>query len=374
MKVHIRKRKGKKTNTSNLYLEIYRGYTLKPDGTTRANRERTKLDYFLYDNPKSPTERSHNKLVNRQVEAIKGEKLKELLNGKYGFKSQTKGKVNFIEYFDKLCQKRYESKGNYGNWDSVLKHLEKYCGVNVAFESIDIRFCEGFKDYLQNKAKTKSGKNLSHNSVNSYFCKLRASLNEAVEEGIIRANPSKKVSIPKTKQNKREFLTEEEIVKLNDTECRYDVLKRAFLFSCLTGLRWSDIHNLEWKDVRKEDDNWKIVFTQKKTKDLQYHYINKKAKEFLGEPVEGHKRVFVGLRYSSYMNTALSQWMLRAGITKDITFHCARHSYATLLLTKGTDLFTVSKLLGHSEIRTTQIYANIIDQKKIDAVNTLDIL
>jgi site-specific recombinase XerD len=71
------------------------------------------------------------------------------------------------------------------------------------------------------------------------------------------------------------------------------------------------------------------------------------------------------------MNTALMQWCLRAGITKHITFHCGRHTFATLQLTLGTDLFTVSKLLGHSEIRTTQIYAKVIDKKKIEAVNTI---
>lgn len=369
---HIRERK-RKNGTIGLYLEIYSGYSKTSTGKIQPKRKRETLDYFLYENPKGIDQRSHNKEVKRKVEAIKGQTLKDLLNNKYGFHSETKGKINFIQYFEKLTNNRLNSKGNYGNWDSVLKHLKNYKGDNIAFENIDLEFCKGFKEHLT-KTKTKAGKVLSNNSVSSYFNKFRASLNQAVEDGIILTNPAKKVSIPKVIEHQREFLTEDEVKKLAETECRYDVLKRAFLFSCLTGLRWADVQKLEWKELLKEGENWKIVFHQKKTKGLQYHYIPKNAQQLLGEPIEEHKRVFVGLNYSSYMNTALSQWMLRAGITKNITFHCARHTYACILLEKDVDLYTVSKLMGHSEIRTTQIYAKILDKKKIKAVNNLDIL
>ncbi len=373
MNVHIRERKGKNPDIINLYLEIYKGYTKKANGKTKANRERKKLDYFLYTKPKTPSQKSHNKDVKRKIEAIRGQTLNELLNKKYGFKSETNGRINFIEYFDKLTQERYKSKGNYGNWDSVLKHLKNYAGDNISFDSIDVKFCEGFKDYLENMAKTKSAKSLSSNSVSSYFGKFRASLNQAVDDDIMIQNPARKVSIPKVIESERVFLTIEEVKKLFNTECRYDVLKRAFLFSCITGLRWSDVQKLEWSQFQKDGKNWKIVFHQKKTKELQYHILNKKAIELIGKPIEGHERVFVGLRYSSYMNVALAKWMLQAGITKHVTFHSARHTFATMLLTKGVEIYTVSKLLGHSEIRTTQIYGKIIDQKKIEAVESIDI-
>lgn len=74
------------------------------------------------------------------------------------------------------------------------------------------------------------------------------------------------------------------------------------------------------------------------------------------------------------MNVALTQWMCKAGITKHITFHCGRHTYATYLLTQGEDIYTVSKLLGHRELKTTQVYAKVIDQKKRDAVNSFNTL
>lgn len=370
--VSIRERK-RKGGIIGLYLEIYRGYTTTEKGNIKPTRKRQTLDYFLYENPKNASQRSHNKEVKRKVEAIKGQTLKELINNKYGFTSETKVKLDFLKYFEKLTNERLSSKGNYGNWDSVLKHLKKYVGNNISFESVDTEFCKGFKEYLE-KATTKSGSKLSNNSITSYFNKFRASLNQAIEDEIILSNPAQKISIPKVIEQEREFLTEEEVKRLSETECRYEVLKRAFLFSCLTGLRWADVQKLEWNQLKKEADGWKIVFHQQKTKGLQYQYIPDQAKNLLKKPIEGHERIFVGLRYSSYMNTALSQWMLKARITKNITFHCARHTYACMLLEKGVDIYTVSKLLGHKEVRTTQIYAKILDKGKANAVKTLNIL
>jgi len=87
-----------------------------------------------------------------------------------------------------------------------------------------------------------------------------------------------------------------------------------------------------------------------------------------GKPDE---RVFIGLKYSSYSNVELSRWMLKAGITKQITFHCARHTFAVLQLTLGTEIYTLSKMLGHSELKTTQIYAKIVDEKIKEGMNKI---
>jgi site-specific recombinase XerD len=91
----------------------------------------------------------------------------------------------------------------------------------------------------------------------------------------------------------------------------------------------------------------------------------------LGEKAEPIERVFKGLKYSAWHNIKLQQWVMRAGISKTITFHCARHTYATLQLTLGTDIYTVSKLLGHKDLKTTQVYAKIIDDKKKEAANKI---
>src|SRR5690606_640293 len=148
--------------------------------------------------------------------------------------------------------------------------------------------------------------------------------------------------------------------------------KRAFLFGCLTGLRWSDIQKLKWSEVQKTDNGMRIVFNQKKTKELQYLDISDQAVELLGERKgKPDDRVFVGLQYSAYMNLELKKWVMKAGITKEITFHCSRHTFATLQLTHGTEIYTVSKLLGHKHLQTTEIYSKIIDEKKREAVNKI---
>lgn len=173
------------------------------------------------------------------------------------------------------------------------------------------------------------------------------------------------------KDSQREFLTFDEVQALANTDCKYNVLKRAFLFSCLTGLRWSDIYKLSWNEVRDENDNYRIFFKQQKTDDLEYMYISKQARDLLGDRDYSNPRVFVNLNYGSGTNTELLRWCMKAGITKHITFHCARHTAATLQLEYGADIYTVMKFLGHKDIRTTQIYAHIMDNKMKETANLL---
>ncbi len=373
MKVSLRQRKSAKTDRIKLYLEFYKGYSKGIDGKIVHNREYEKLDYFLYASPKSPALKQHNKENLKAAEAVKAQKLLEIQNGNYGFANTHKINTNFIEYFEKLTRDRLASQGNYGNWDSTLKHLKKFAGENITFKDITPEFVEGFKDYIQNKAKMKSEKLLSTNAALSYFNKLRAALNQAYDDKIINDNPAKRVKGIKQAETKREYLTMEEIQELEKTECRYENLKRAFLFSCFTGLRWSDIQTITWANIKDFQDGYRIEFTQSKTKGVEYLPIHTTALKYLGDRKSDlNERIFSGLMYSSYMNVAITQWMLKAKITKPITFHCARHSYATLLLTRGVDIFTVSKMLGHRELKTTQIYTKVIDQKKQDAVKVFD--
>lgn len=357
MKITIRT-KPLKDDRESLYLDIY-----IPENPLNS-RIRTRLKLFLYKNPKDHLERSHNKETMKLAENIKAKQQIELQNSHYKFNAGNKVKQNFIEYMRKLTEDRKESKGNYGNWYSALKQLIAFKGSNIPFEVIDEEFLEEFKKYLSNE--------LSINSSSSYFNKIRATLNQAFDERIISDNPVKRVRSIKSENPQREYLTEEELKQLFKTECELPSLKSAFLFSSLTGLRWSDIIKLKWEDIRHSNDmGYYVNFRQQKTKQLEYQPINQQAFELLGVKKKKDDIIFKGLKYSAWTNLKLAQWVMKAGITKNITFHCARHTYATLLLTKGSDIYTVSKLLGHSHLKTTEIYTKVIDHKKVDAINLL---
>lgn len=370
MTITLRKRKLKKGRIK-LYLDIYKGYTKSEDGKILSIRDYVELDLYLYEKANNHTKKQHNKQMLQLANSIKAQRELDIQSGKYGFNSKVKSKANFIEYFNKLTEKRFESEGNYGNWKSTLKHLIGYTSEKVCFNEIDEQFCENFKKYLVSKPLKKNGGHLSTSSIASYFNKFRASLKQAVKERIISYNPSTEIKLPKIIEKDRQYLTLEELQRLDKAECRYPVLKRAFLFSCLTGLRFGDVESLTWRQIKIFDNQVKIHHHQEKTKSLEYLDINNQALEYLGKRQNDDDLVFIGLRYSDYVNVALLQWVLRAGITKHITFHCSRHTYATLLLTYDVNLFTVSKLLGHKNIKTTQIYGKIIDKKKREAVNKL---
>ncbi|BAP32628.1 site-specific recombinase XerD [Chryseobacterium sp. StRB126] len=172
-------------------------------------------------------------------------------------------------------------------------------------------------------------------------------------------------------ESQREYLTHSELQKLANTVCKYEVLKKAFIFSCLNGLRWSDINMLVWSEIRDEDGVSRINFHQKKTDRVEYLYISKQARQILGERKSPQERVFKGLKYGVVFNNEIVRWCNRAEISKHITFHSARHTNAELLLENGADIYTVSKRLGHREIRTTAIYAKIVDQKMKEAAEII---
>ena len=370
MKVHLKERLSKKTGKISLYLEIYKGY-IKEEGKIKHIRDYEYLDYFLYEKPKNQVEKQHNAEHLKFAEAVRAQRFLEIQNGTYGFNNVHLLNANFIEYFKKLAEERKESSGNYGNWDSALKQLVKYAGKIVPFKNVTIEFCEGFKEFLLTN-KTKTGKPLAKNSVISYLNKLKAALNQAFDDKIINENPAKRIKNIKPDESNREYLTKEEVKALMETDCRYEVLKRAFLFSCFTGMRWSDINQLTWRYVRKSEDGYRVHFSQKKTKGVEYLDIPDIALEYIGEKGEPDERVFVGLKYSAYMNTALARWVLEAGITKLITFHCARHTYATILLEEDVNIRVIQDMLGHKELRTTLIYAKIIDKKRREAASIFD--
>lgn len=164
------------------------------------------------------------------------------------------------------------------------------------------------------------------------------------------------------------YLTIDEVKQVAQTDCESDLIKRAFLFSCLTGLRKCDIIKLTWGEVTEQSGFTRIIFRQKKTKGQEYLDITPQAAEMLGPRGKAMDEVFKGMPCTSTVNFILKLWMQKAQIDKAITFHCARHTFAVMMLDLGTDIYTVSKLLGHRELTTTQIYAKVLDKNKQAAV------
>lgn len=368
--IRLRRRKMPSGLTS-LYLDIY------------LDGERSYEYLKLYLVPEhSRSDRDRNKQTLLLAEAIKAKRVVELRNGQYGFKSQFAVDTRFFDYYRAMCEKRHggESRGNWGNWYSCLHHLRKYeKRDNITFEDITPEWIQGFKDYLENDAvawghdyrKRIKDKPLARNTKVSYFNKLRACINQAFEERIIPKNPLRGIEGFKDEEGTRMYLTIEEVRKLVATPCDYPQIKSAFLFSCLTGLRRSDVLRLRWGDIYQQGKFTRIIFKQKKTHGQEYLDITPEASKLMGERGNPEDCVFTDIHSPTCTNAVIRLWVARAGIPKDITFHCARHTFATMMLDLGTDIYTVSKLLGHRNLSTTQIYAKVLDKNKQEAVSRI---
>ncbi len=365
MKIKLRRKKISEGKES-LFLEYYKGYTKTPEGKIKHNREFEFLNLYIYTKPKNPFERIENKNNVDFANKILIKRQADINSGKYGIPNTSKLNINFLDYFNSLIAKRNFHR----NWQITYKYLQDYCYPETTFKDIDEKFCEGFLEYL-NKIKTRKGCNLTKNTVYAYFSKFNACLNKAFKEKLILQNPVKYIESAKKQETKREYLTFDEIEALAQTEIKNNLLKRAFLFSCLTGLRWSDISRLKWTDIQNFNGGYRIIFTQKKTKGIEYMDISEQAKNLLENPGLKGDRIFEGLNYSVEMNRQLRKWCEKAKINKYISYHTSRHTFAVLQLTLGTDIYTVSKLLGHRDLTSTQVYAKIVDEKKKEAINRI---
>lgn len=369
--IRLRQRKTS-TGLTSLYLDIY----------LNGNRQYEYLKLYLVPE-KTAADRQKNRDTLLLAESIKAKRLVELRNNQFGFEQQFSLNTRFFDYYRSMCEKRHgatESRGNWGNWFSCLHHLLIYeKNQNITFKDITPQWVQGFKDYLENEAvawshdyrKRLKDKPLKRNSKLSYFNKLRACLNQAFEERIIPTNPIRTVENFKMEEGTRMYLTIDELKTLAQTPCDYPKIKAAFLFSCLTGLRRSDVLKLTWGEVHQQGEFTRIIFKQKKTNGQEYLDIADEAAQLMGERGKPDDHVFTDIHSPTCTNTTLRVWCARAGISKDITFHCGRHTFATMMLDLGTDIYTVSKLLGHKELSTTQIYAKVLDKSKQAAVQRI---
>ena len=369
-----------KDGNQSIYLDCY----------VNGIREYKFLNLYL-----RPDTSRENKMWNKEqlrlANAIKAQYIIDIQNGEFGFKDRNRTrKLNFLTYCEDMAAE-YEANGQTSCavlMRSAVKRMIAYKGKNITFNHIDKEFLIGFIEYLnsdirdfdkESKDKKRKPKPLSEVYKEALFARIMVALNKAERDGIIIKNPGKDIDRklkPHAEQKSRCYLTLDEIQKIIDTEYKPDNdIKPAFLFCCFSGLRYSDVQKLTWGEITVSPEGYAQIETnmQKTGKDITIP-LSDNAIKWLPERSDqpAASRIFYKLPDQvTNADVRLRTIIKKAGITKHVTFHVARHTFATLTLTYGADLYTVSKLLGHSNIRTTQIYAKIVDESKRKAVNLI---
>ncbi|MDR2277711.1 MAG: site-specific integrase [Vagococcus sp.] len=242
----------------------------------------------------------------------------------------------------------------------LKQHLIKFAGSHITIAQVNKSFCSRFIDYLKKE-------NLKADHF--YFGKFKQVLYKAIAEELISDLPFLRQMSIKKNTPVREFLTIEELSKVYKLNTKYVDFKNAFIFACYTGLRFIDLFNLKFSDIK---DNV-LFIKQQKTNEILNIPLHTVAKDILllQKESQGNEINVFNLKCYNRWQEYIKKIISDAGITKNISGHCARHTFATLCITQGIDIYTVSKLLGHTDVKHTQIYAKLIDKKKDEAIDKL---
>jgi integrase len=352
-----------------LYFDYYPPIYNQQNKLTR----RESLGIYIFKDPKTKEQKTHNKSVmeaaenlrsNRQIQLIRmGVGIEEHLNPKW--------ESSFTHLFNKLIIEG--KRKSYSNHHCTRNQLIKFAGDDIKCSQITPKFCNDFKTFLVTGINKKGEKvsNLSVNSAAAYLQVFRNVLFYAFKNDYLKEDVRIKMEGIKTNPTQRQRLTLDEVKKLENTFLKNE-LKNACMFSIYTGLRFSDIKNLTWGNVVKEEGTTFLRFKYQKTQEFDDLPIQDSSVRFMGERKSDSDKVFPKINYNHQLNSIIKEWVQRAGIKKKITFHCFRHSFATIALNNNIPIEVVSDLLGHRDISTTQIYAKIIGENKRNAVKSLN--
>lgn len=347
-----------------LYLDFYPA--IRVQETNKVTR-REYLGIYIYATPANRMQRDFNADMLNKAEAIRCMRVQALINEEFGFLDKQKMNADFLEYFRQFVKKK-DVKSDYS-----YKHFEYFCNGQCRFKELTVDFCNRYREYLLEAHQLlRTDKPLHHNTACSYWRIFRGCLKRAHRDKYLKEDVNEYLDAIEERTPKKEFLTLEEVKRLKNTHCAFPVLKAASLFSCLTGLRFSDVENLKWENIEKASEGgYCIRITVVKTKDEFTLPISDEAYELCGTPQQCGK-VFKGFDRNLVLSR-LQPWLRAAGITKHITFHGFRHSFATLQIAAGTDIYTVSKMLNHKNVATTQIYADLVNEKKRESANKISL-
>jgi len=341
--------------------------------SVKIRKKRDKLYLDIYSNGRRSWEALHMALTGdkaqdkdtmRLAETCRAKRELQVVSGEWGILDPGSKKKTLYAFAKEMAD-----SGKYAvRISSVLQYLEKYPGgKTMQISRISKKWLEGFQDFLL--------KRLSPNTARNYILGIFQILNKAVQDNIILKNPGREVEIVKREESERVFLNIEEMQKLADNEAKTDKekdVKNAFIFACYTGLRVSDLITITWGNI--EHNPPQIVKSQKKTGVRVYIPLHKTARTIIDDKHlhENSELIFPWLNIiKNNRNLYLTRWADRANIGKSIGWHTARHTFAVKSLESGADIYTVSKLLGHTDITATQVYAKATDKMKREAVNAL---
>lgn len=359
--------------TISLYLDMY----------YKGNRKKEGLKLYLIPET-TPAAKLQNKNTRKLAEQIKAQRILDIQkDGLVDWEKLKRSRTTLLSWLEdfvtcdeKLSPSSVRPKRNAK--DRVKEYLTSIGKQDMLLSEVDKDFCRGFVAFLRTCKIYKGKKTMSDTTARLLMCRVAEAMNKAVVEGLIPSNPFKALEAkekPKMKNGRREFLTVEELKVLINTPCRYGIVKKAFLFSCFTGLRYSDTKALRWSEIHTTADGKAryIEHRQVKTKKTVTIPLSDEALRWMPKQQEGIDQVFHELKISpNTVEAVLKEWMKDCKIDKHITYHCSRHTAATTLLTLGANLYVVSKLLGHSSIQMTEVYAKIVDQKKVETMNLVN--
>ena len=354
-----------KNGTTSIRLRYNGSRYTDIDGKVKMHRPSRILDFHLITNPKSPIEKQHNKDCLDKATIIANKWENSIISDEYSLEDTEKTNSLVFAYIKKE-KDRAKDKSTRGAYNTMLSHFLKHFPKAITFKQINKREqAKAFYDYLTDNALKKNGDNLTIKSANKYFKTLRLIMKEAKLEGYIEDLRFDIKLLPETK-SEVVFLTLEEFRSLEKTEESNTTLKNAFLFACLTALRIGDLSKLTWGEIKEENGKiWYDRIMDKKPGGKERrisNYFDSYAKKYLGERQGDSDKVFPALpdNASSKFNERMHRWVLRAGIHKKITFHCAKHSFAMYhIIHKQVGVFKLAKLLNHTDIRSSMHYYDL---------------
>jgi integrase/recombinase XerD len=360
-----------------LFLDYYFGYKMVYDEANdkqvaKKDRKREALKLYLWQAPRTPLERQQNKNTLELAKKIKFERGQELLESVEGYRLKREHKINFLDYFQTYIDKY--TKGDvrmiklaFGRFKDFLKDTPEYNkyvkGLEPKMITKDMMI--DFTEYLQSRSRG--------DGAHTIYQRFKKVINYAIDHDILIKNPCKDVVIHDDEEVlKKEILSIEEEQSLINTIIKNQNpnIRRAFIFCLYTGIRYCDVCELKYRNV--DFSNKLLIFKQNKTGKTVEIPLNDGLIQLIGTDPEDNKGSLI-FPLPSYWGCikALQRWVVKAGINKHITWHCARHSFAVNILNNGANIKTVASLLGHSGLRHTEKYTRAVDKLKEDAINSL---